>query len=106
MLKALESMDLCTLRDFFPTILNQICNIASTSKVVGTACLKFFISAFHTLIEAGFDNVIEQYVRFRFLSGCQENVGSNKIKHQIRKLISLLFCRFHIVNMHEKVEPC
>ncbi|XP_035712502.1 dedicator of cytokinesis protein 9 isoform X5 [Folsomia candida] len=83
MLKALESMDLCTLRDFFPTILNQICNIASTSKVVGTACLKFFISAFHTLIEAGFDNVIEQYVRFRFLSGCQENVGSNKIKHQI-----------------------
>lgn len=90
-LRSLESMDQSTLRDFFPTIINQICHIAGTSKVVGTACLKFLIFAFHSLIEAGFESVIEQYVRLRFLSGWEEHVATNKIKEPISKFNFYLF---------------
>ncbi|CAL8071025.1 unnamed protein product [Orchesella dallaii] len=59
-IRALETMDLATLRDFFPTIINQVCNVAAISRNVGTAALKFLIFAFHALIEAGFESIIEQ----------------------------------------------
>lgn len=96
MLRSLESMDLGTLRDFFPTIINQICHIASTSKTVGTACLKFLIFAFHSLIEAGYDNVIDHYVRFRFLSGWEEGGANGKIKEQSSKFYLLYQFKFRV----------
>lgn len=83
MIRSLETMDFPTLRDFFPTIINQICHIGGTSKTVGTAAFKFLIFAFHTLIEADLESVIEQYVRSRFLSGWEEEAAKNKTKEQI-----------------------
>lgn len=70
-------MDLATLRDFFPTIINQVCNVAAISRTVGTASLKFLIFAFHTLIEAGLESVIEQYVRLRFLSSAYRSSANS-----------------------------
>jgi len=93
MLRSLESVDIPTLRDFFPTIMNQICHIAGTSKAVGTAALKFMIFAFHSLIDHDLESIIEQYVRYRFLSAIDENVIQTKPK-TTSKFISNLFQNF------------
>ncbi|CAG7817944.1 unnamed protein product [Allacma fusca] len=71
-IRALESIDLATHRDFYPTIINQIFVVATISKTVASACLKFLIFSFHALIEAGLEPIIIQYVKRRFLSSCPE----------------------------------
>jgi hypothetical protein len=100
MLRSLESMDLPTLRDFFPTIMNQICHIAGTSKTVGTAALKFMIFAFHNLIDADLESIIEQYVRSRFLSAFDEDIIQTKPKGRTSKSI------LHHIEFIDKKSRC
>ena len=79
-IRALESglaVDLATHRDFYPTIINQICSIASISKTVAGACLKFLIFSFGALIDSGYESVVEQYVQRRFLSSEEAREKSN-----------------------------
>jgi len=78
MIRSLESMDLATLRDFFPTIVNQVSFISTISKSVGTAAFKFFIFAFHSLIEASMESIIDDCIRLRYLSTVQ-NSSDNKM---------------------------
>jgi len=82
-IKTLDSIDLDTLRDFFPTIINQICNIAKISKTIGVASFKFLIFAFHSVIEAGLGHIIEEYTRLRFLAAQEK---PNEIKQTTSRM--------------------
>ncbi len=82
-IKTLESIDLGTLRDFFPTIINQICNVSKISKTIGSASFKFIIFAFHSMIEAGLEQVVEEYTKLRFLATDDDKIPG-KEKHSCK----------------------